>query len=49
MANYKEMYFELLGEMTKAIELLQEAQKRTEMMYMLSGDAQDFDENEDDA
>ena len=38
MPNYKEMYFTLFREVTKAIEHLQKAQQIVEEMYMESED-----------
>ena len=38
MPDYKEMYFVLFREVTKAIEHLQKAQQITEEMYMKSED-----------
>ena len=34
MEQYKKMYYALFNEVTKAIEELQKAQKKTESMYM---------------
>lgn len=38
MANFKKMYYTLLGETSRAIELLQEAQKKTEQIFIESSD-----------
>ncbi|MCL2695240.1 MAG: hypothetical protein FWE69_02820 [Clostridiales bacterium] len=38
MADYKEMYYSLFVETAKAIELLQEAQLKTERMYATAED-----------
>nr|WP_319489702.1 hypothetical protein [uncultured Caproiciproducens sp.] len=36
MPNYKEMYYSLFGDVTRAIGQLQEAQRKTEELYILS-------------
>lgn len=41
MPNYKDMYKELFGAVTEAIEILKEAQIKTEEMYILSGENDD--------
>ena len=38
MPDYKEMYFTLFRAMTKASGILQEAQQKTEQMYMESSE-----------
>ena len=38
MADYKKMYYSLFNAVTKAIELLQNAQARTEELYIESSD-----------
>ena len=41
MPDYKGMYKELFGAVTEAIEILKEAQVKTEEMYILSGENDD--------
>ncbi len=41
MPNYKKMYTELFSSVTDAIEILQQAQIKTEEIYVASGEEED--------
>ena len=46
MESYKELYFKLFDSTTKAIEILQQAQRETEEIYIANGKDGETMENE---
>ena len=42
MPDYKTMYYTLFNAMTDAVQILQEAQRETEEMYIESGENEDI-------